>query len=109
MKQGFKEGRQQAADSLLGHAIFDGWNAEGTNLGFILGNETTPQRVGLKGTVFQFPPQRLEVLVKVGLEHPNADLVDARGATIALDRLEAVAQQSEGEASRQGVGFDFTL
>jgi hypothetical protein len=109
MKQGFKDRRQQAANHLLSHTVFDGWNAEGAKLRFIFGNEGAPQRVGLKRTLFQLPQQSLEILFKVGLEHPNADLVDSRGATIALDGFETVTQQSAGDASGEGVGFDFTL
>ena len=109
MKQRFKDRRQQAANHLLSHPVFDGWNAEGANLRFIFGNEGAPQREGLKRTLFQLPQQSLEILFKVGFKPLDADLVDSRGATIALDGFETVPQQSAGDASGEGVGFDFTL
>jgi hypothetical protein len=88
MKQGFKDRRQQAANHLLSHTVFDGWNAEGANLRFIFGNEDAPQRVRLKRTLLQLPQQSLEILFKVGFKPLDTDLVDSRGATIALDGFE---------------------
>src|SRR5437762_2913634 len=101
MKQRFKDRIQKAAHHLLSHAISNGWNAKRAKLRFILGNEVTSKRVWLKRTGFQIPHQRPEVIGKVGLEHFDADLVDARGATVALDRFETVKHQPVGDSSRE--------
>lgn len=66
----------------------------------------TSKRVWLKRTHFQIPHQRPEVVGKVGLKHLDADLVDARSATVALDRFEAFKHQPVGDSSREGVGFN---
>src|SRR4029434_1448130 len=105
MNARFKERMQQAANHLLGDPIANGWNAKRAELRFILGNEMTAKRVGLKRTGFQIPHQRPEVVGKVGFKHLDADLVDARSATVALDRFKAVPHQPVGDSSREGVGF----
>ena len=106
MDQGFEDLVEEAANHLLGNPITDSWNAEGTKLRFILRNEMTAKRVRLKRTLFQIPHQRPEVIVKVGFKHFDADLVDSRGATVALDSFEAGVHQPVGDTSGEGVGFD---
>ena len=106
MEQGFKDRVQEAANHLLGDPIADCWNAERARLRFILGNEDASKRVRLKRTRFEIPHQRPEIVGKVGFEHLDADLVDARGATVALDRFKTVEHQPVGDSSREGVGFD---
>jgi len=90
MEQGFKDRIQKAANHLLGHPIADCWNTEGPKLRFILTNENTPKREWLKGTRFEIPHQRPEIIGKISFKHLDTDLVDARGATVALDRFEAL-------------------
>src|SRR5919206_57903 len=106
MEQGFKDRIQETANHLLSDPIADCWNAERAKLRFIFGNEYTSKRVRLKRTRFEVPHQRPEIIGKVGFKHLNADLVDARGTTVALDGFEAFKHQPVGDASRQGVGFD---
>jgi len=106
MEQGFKDGGQEAANHLLSDPISNRWNTEGAKLRLIFRNEHTSQRVRVKGTGLEIPQQRLEIVGKVGFEHLEADLVDSRGATVALDRLEAGQHQPVGDTSRQGVGFE---
>src|SRR5437867_2710580 len=106
MEQGFEDRIQKATKHLLSDPITDCWNAEGTKLRFILRDEYSPKGERLKRTRFEISHQRAEVIGKVGFEHLNADLVDARGATIALNSLKAIKHQSVGDTSRQGVGFD---
>jgi hypothetical protein len=60
----------------------------------------TSKRVGLKRTRFQIPHQRPEVVGKVGLKHLDADLVDARSTTVALDSFKAIPHQPIGDTSR---------
>jgi hypothetical protein len=60
----------------------------------------TSKRVGLKGTRFQIPHQRPEVVGKVSLKHLDADLVDARSTTVALDSFKAIPHQPVGDTSR---------
>jgi hypothetical protein len=55
--------------------------------------------VRLKRTRFEIPHKRAEVVGKVGFEHFDADLVDARGPTIALDGFKAGQHQSVGDTS----------
>src|SRR5688572_22949881 len=100
MEQGFKDRVQEAANHLLSDPIANSWNAERAKLRFILGNEYPSKRVRLKRTRFEIPHQRSKVVGKVGFEHLNADLVDARGPTIALDRFEAFKHQPIGDTSR---------
>ena len=106
MEQGFKDRVQEATNNLLGHPIADSGNAEGTKLRLIFRNEVTTKREGLKRTRFQIPHQRPEVIGEVSSKHLDADLVDARGTTVALDRLKAGQHQPVGDTSREGVGFD---
>ena len=106
MEQGFKDRVQKAANHLLSDPIANCRNAERTKLRFILGNEYPPKRTRLKRTRFELPHQRPEVVGKVGFKHLDADLVDAGGATIALDGFKALKHQSVGDTSREGVGFD---
>src|SRR3989454_7956625 len=106
MEQGFEDRVQEAANHLLGDPIADCWNAEGAKLRLIFRDEVASERVWLKRTLFQIPHQRPEIIGKVGLKHLDADLVDARGPTIALDGFKAFKHQSVGDTSRQGVGFD---
>ena len=106
MEQGFKDGGQEAANHLLSHPIPNRWNTEGAKLRLLLRNEDTSERVRMKGTGLEIPHQRTEVVGKVGFEHLEADLVDTRGATVALDGSEAGQHQPVGDTSRQGVGFE---
>lgn len=106
MEQGFKDGGQEAANHLLSDPISNRWNTEGTKLRLIFWNENTSQRVRMEGTGLEIPHQRSEIISKVGFKHFDADLVDARGATVALDSFEAGQHQPVGDTSRQGVGFD---
>jgi len=106
MEQGFKDRIQEATNYLLGNPIADSGNAEGAKLRLIFRDEVASERVWLKRTLFQIPHQRPEIIGKVGLKHLDADLVDARGATVALDSLEAGQHQPVGDTSGEGVGFD---
>jgi hypothetical protein len=106
MEQGFKDGGQEAANHLLRDPISNRWNTEGAKLRLIFRDEVASERVRLKGTGLEIPPQRPEIIVKVGFEHFEADLVDSRGATVALDSFEAGQPQPVGDTSRQGVGFE---
>src|SRR5215471_20695824 len=106
MEQRFKDRVQETANHLLSDPIANGRNAKRAELRVILGNEMTSKRVGLKGTRFQIPHQRPEVVGKVGLKHLDADLVDARSTTVALDSFKAIPHQPVGDTSRKGVGFN---
>src|SRR5215471_4393920 len=106
MEQGFKDRIQETTTNFLRYPIPNCWNTQRTELRLILGDEYSPKRVRLKRTRFEVAHQRAEVVGKVGLKHLNADLVDARRATIALDGLEGVEHQSVGDTSGEGVGFD---
>src|SRR6266542_6894265 len=75
-------------------------NAEGAKLRLIFTDEVASEREWPKRTLFQIPHQRPEIIGKVGLKHLDADLVDARGATVALDSLEAGQHQPVGDTSR---------
>jgi hypothetical protein len=89
MKRGFEDGSQKAANHLLGHSIPDGRNSEGTKLRIILGNEDPAKGFRLKRTLFEVLHQSLEIILKISLKHLNADLVNACGPAIALDRFKS--------------------
>lgn len=99
MKERFKDRIEEAANHFLCNPVFDGWNAERPNFRLILRNEDAAERAGLKCALFEFPHQRHKVFIAVVLKHLDANLIDPSGATIALDSLKAVQQQSEGDAS----------
>src|SRR5436309_128539 len=73
MEQGFKDRSQKAANHLLRDPIANCSNTEGPNLGLILRNEYTSERVWLKGTRFEIPHQRPEIIGKIGFKHLDAD------------------------------------
>ena len=106
MEQGFKDGGQEAANHLLSDPISNRWNTEGAKLRLIFWDEMASERVRMKRPGLEIPPQRPEIVGKVGFEHLEADLVDSRGATVALDSFETSQHQPVGDTSRQGVGFD---
>jgi hypothetical protein len=107
MKQGFEDGSQKAANHLLGHSIPDGRNAEGTKLRIILGNEDPTKGFGLKRTLFKVLHQSLEIVLKIGLKHLDANLVDTCGPTVAFDRFEGGQDQLWGNSSGERVNFLF--
>ena len=49
----------------------------------------------------------VEILFDIGLEHPDADLVNPRRAPIALDVLERFAHKFRGDSTSQRMSFWF--
>jgi hypothetical protein len=92
MEEGSKDRVQEPAEDFLSDAIFDHGNAEGTELSllFILRNKDSAQRQGLKRAAFEFPHQSMEVVHEVSPVHLDANLIDPRGASIALDGLKGL-------------------
>ncbi len=60
-----------------------------------------------EGAILEVAQNRVEVCIKVGRKHLNADLVDAGRAPVALDRFKSGAHQFRGDSSGKRVSFDF--
>src|SRR5437867_3652414 len=105
VKPGFEIGRQEAANHLLGHPIANSWNAQRAHLFFILGNVGATKREGLKRSFLQVLHQSQEILLKVGLKHLDADLVNTRFAAVALDGLKGLKQQRQRDTSGKRMSF----
>src|SRR5439155_11307150 len=105
VKPGFEIGSQEAANYLLGHPIANGWNAERAHLFFILRNVGSTKREGGERPFLQILHQSQEILLKVGLKHLNADLVNTRFAAVALDGLKSLKQQRQRDTSGKRMSF----
>src|SRR5437870_11709919 len=99
VKQRLEDQLQEAANHLLGDAISNCWNTERAKVRFIFGDESAPQRERLEGAVLELPHEGVEVVGQVGLEHFDADLVNARLAPVSFDRFEGGAKQGQGDSA----------
>jgi hypothetical protein len=98
---------QEPAEHFLGDSVFYHGDAEAAKLSFvsILRNIDPAQRQGLKGAIFEFPHQSMEVVHEVSLIHLDANLIDPGGASIALDGLEGVTHETNIDSANQGVNL----
>jgi hypothetical protein len=99
MEQRFKDRSEETTNNFLCYAIPNRRNAEGTELRIILGNENPTKGFGLERTLFKILYQRLEIVLKIGLKHFDANLVDTCGPPIALNRLESGMHQIGSDSS----------
>jgi len=98
---------QEPTEDFLGDSIFYPGNTERAKLSFvsILRNKDPAQRQGLIGAIFEFPHQSMEVIHEVSAIHLNANLIDPRGASIALDGLKGVTHETNIDSANQGMSF----
>lgn len=89
MEQWFEDRGQETTNDLLGDPIPNSWNAEGTELRFIFGNENSTKGFGFKRTLFKILHQSLEIVLKISFEHLDANLVNTSGAPISFDSLKS--------------------
>jgi leucyl-tRNA synthetase len=107
MEEGSEDGVQEPTEDFLGDSVFDPGNTERAKLSFvsILRNKDPAQRQGLKGAIFEFPHQSMEVVHEVSAVHLDANLIDPRGASIALDGLKGVTHEIHIDSANQGMSF----
>ena len=98
---------QEPAEHFLGDSVFNHGDAEAAKLRLvsILGNIDPAQRQWLKRAIFEFPHQSMEVVHEVSLIHPDANLIDPGGASIALDGLKGVTHETNIDSANQGMSF----
>jgi hypothetical protein len=98
---------QEPTEDFLSDSVFDHGDAQGSELSFIsiLRNIDPAQRQGLKGAIFEFPHQSMEVVHEVSLIHLDANLIDPCGASIALDGLEGVTHETNIDSADQGMSL----
>jgi hypothetical protein len=107
MKQPLEDGVEQASQDFLSHSVANGGDTQRAELSRLFRNEFPTEWKRREGAILQLPLQSLEVLDEIGLEHAEADLVDARRAAVAFDGLEGVPQQRLGNPPSEGVCFLF--
>ncbi len=105
MEERLEDRVQEPAEDFLGDSVFYPGNAEGAELSFvsILRDKDPAQRQGLKGAIFEFPHQSMEVVHEVSAIHLDANLIDPCGASIALDGLEGVTHETNIDSANQGM------
>jgi hypothetical protein len=107
MEAGSEDRVQEPTEDFLGNPVFNPGNAERSELSFvsILWNKDPAQGQGLKRAIFEFPHQSMEVVHEVSTIHLDANLIDPRGASIALDGLKGVTHEINIDSANQGVSF----
>ena len=107
MEEGTEDRVQEPTEDLLADSVFYPGNTERAKLSFvsILGDKDPAQRQGLKRAIFEFPHQSMEVVHEVSAIHLNANLIDPRGASIALDGLKGVTHEINIDSANQGMSF----
>ena len=101
LEEGFKNG----ANHLLSHPVSDSGDAQRTKFAFSFRDEDPAQGNGAVASAFEVEHQGGEIVVQVGLESADTDLVHARRAAIALDRKKSAAHTIQVDASREGMEF----
>lgn len=99
MEPRFEDGRQETANHLLSDPIANRRNAEGAKLLIVLWNEDPAKGPGLEGARLKVLKQGLEIIGEVSFEHLDANLVDARGASVAFDGFERVKEQQRSDSA----------
>lgn len=107
MEEGSEDRVQEPAEHFLGDSIFYPGNTERAKLSFvsILRNKDPAQRQGLERAIFEFPHQSMEVVHEVSAIHLDANLIDPRGASIALDGLKGVTHETNIDSANQGMSL----
>src|SRR5262245_57327601 len=107
VKQPLEDRMEQASQDFLSHPVTNGGDTQRAELTRLFQDELAPKRKRREGAILQLPFQSQEVLGQVGLKHLQTNLVDARRAAIASDRLEGIRQQRLGNPPSEGVCFLF--
>ncbi len=101
MEPPLEQGVEKAPKHLLRHPVANDGYAQWPCPFPALGDEHAPQRLGHESPLLEVAHQGVQVLLEVGLEHPDTDLVNPRRAAVALDALERRAHHAGGDPSRQ--------
>ena len=94
MKHPIEDRTQEKPKHLLSNAVADGRDPQGPGLPRSLGDLHAPQGQGGKLPFLQATHQGQQVLLEVGLEHGDADLVDPRRTAVTFDVAEGISQGS---------------
>jgi hypothetical protein len=102
---GFEDGLQKGTDNFLSDPIPNRGDAQGAQIfAFTLGDVNPEKWCGVIMTaVLEVEHERVEVLLKVCLEHPKSDPIDTWGAAVALDGFEGAKHPSRINTSCEGV------
>lgn len=102
LEDGFKDG----ANHFLSDPVSDGGNAQRTKFAVPFRDEDPAQGRGVvAASVFEVKHQGGKIVVQVGLESANADLIYPGGSAIAFDRLEGSVQSVKVNQPGERVEF----
>jgi hypothetical protein len=105
VKLRLEDRRQETPKHLLRDPIPNRRDAQRTEFAVAFVDELAAQGLGLKPPGLEIAHHRLQVGVEVGRKHLDADLVDAGGSAIALDRMECGQHKLRGDAPGERVNF----
>lgn len=102
LEEGFKNG----ANHLLGDAVSDRGNAQRTKFAIPFWDEDPSERGGvITVIVLEDEHQGGKIVVEIGFESANADLIHPGSAAIAFDGLEGRAHPVAVNPAGEGVEF----